>query len=53
MPVHPFAHAELATLGEQAGLIELGDEVVEVVIRFEDHVATTSTIATFGLPLGR
>ena len=52
MPIHPVAHAELTILSEQARLIILRDQVIQVVVGFENHIAAASAItsarSTFG-----
>ena len=49
--VHAFAQAHYAVLRQQAGLIILGDEVVEVVIGFQDHLAAAAAVAAARPPL--
>ncbi len=50
--VHALAHAELAMLGEESGLVELGDEVVEVVVGLEDDITAAAAVAAVGAALG-
>jgi len=52
MTVHAFSEAGFAILREQARLIILSDEIVQVVIGFEDHVATAPAVATAGPAFG-
>ena len=50
--IHALAHAVMAVLGEESGLVKLLDEVVEVVARFENHVAPATAVAPAGSALG-
>lgn len=50
--VHALAHAPLTAFGDEAGLVELIDEVVEVVIGLEDDVATPAAVPAAGAALG-
>ncbi len=45
MAIHAFAQAALAILGDEAGLIILGDKIVQVVVGFEDDVSTAPAIS--------
>jgi len=49
--VHALAKARFAGLGDEARLIILGDEVVEIVVGFEDDVAAASAVAAAGSAL--
>ena len=51
MAVHAIAHAESAVLRDEARLIILGDEIVQVVVGFEDHVAAAPAVAAAGSAL--
>ena len=44
--IHPFAHACFAIFSDQAGRVELGDEVVQVVVGLQDHVAPSAAVAS-------
>src|SRR5207244_5160678 len=48
MAVHAFAQTGLAVLGDEPRLVILRDEIVQVMIRFQDHVTATSAIAATG-----
>src|SRR5207244_1094074 len=50
--VHPFAHAVLAFLGNEPRLIILGDEVVQVVVGLQNHVAPAPAVAAGRAALG-
>ena len=52
MAVHAIAHAESAILRDEARLVILGDEVVQVVVGFEDDVAAAPAVAAAGPALG-
>ena len=43
--IHALAHAELSVLGDQPGLIILGDQVVQVVVGFQDDIAAATAVA--------
>ena len=47
-PIHAFAEARLAVLGDEAGLIILPDEVVEVVVGLKYDIAAPATVAAAG-----
>jgi hypothetical protein len=42
--IHAFAHAALAVGCDQSGLIKLSDEIIEVVVRLENHVAAATAV---------
>jgi hypothetical protein len=46
MPIHPFAQASLAILRNKARLVVLRDEVVQVVVCFQNDVAASTAIAS-------
>jgi hypothetical protein len=46
--VHTFTAAALSRRGDESGLVELVDEIVEIVISLEDHVTTPAAIASAG-----
>lgn len=48
LPIHALTHATFTTLGHQVGDEELLDQVVEVVIGLQDHIAASAAIATAG-----
>jgi hypothetical protein len=48
VPIHAFAHASLAVLSDQAGLIILCNQVVEIVIGLENNVTAPPAIAAAG-----
>ena len=43
--IHAFAETGVAVLGDEARLIILGDQVVQVVIRLEDDIAAAPAVA--------
>jgi hypothetical protein len=44
-PIHPFPHAVLAILSDEAGLIKLGDEIIQIMVSLEDHIATPASVS--------
>ena len=52
MAIHALAHAGLAVLGDQAGDIILGDEIVQVMIGLQNHAAAATAIAAAGAAFG-
>jgi hypothetical protein len=52
MAVHAFAQPALAILGDQTRLIILSDQIIKIVIGFEDYIAAASPIAAAWPPLG-
>jgi len=52
MPIHAFSHAGLPRFGDQPGLVELVDEIVEIVAGLEDDVPTLAAIAAAGTAFG-
>ena len=52
MAVHAFAHPALALLGDEARLVVLIDEVVQIVIGLENHVTASPAIAAAGAAFG-
>ena len=50
--IHAFAEAGFTSLGEEARLEMLGDEVIEIVIGLEDDIAAATAVATTGATLG-
>jgi hypothetical protein len=50
--IHAFAEAGFTSLGEQARLEMLGDEVIEIVIGLEDDIAAATAVAATGATLG-
>ena len=50
--VATFAAAALAILRDQLGLKKLGDEIVKIVISFQNHTAAAPAVATAGAALG-
>ena len=48
LAIHAFAHAALTTLCHQVRDEELLDQVVEIVVCLQDHIATSAAIATAG-----
>src|SRR5712691_8007674 len=50
--IHAIAHAKLAVLGEQAGLIILGYEIIQIVVGFQNDAAAASAVPTAGTALG-
>jgi hypothetical protein len=52
MAIHALAQPALAVLGEKARLIILRDEVVEIVVGFENDIASAAAIAAAGSALG-
>ena len=52
MAVHAFAQAVLAIRRNEARLIVLGDEVVEVVVGLQNHAAAPSAVAATGAAFG-
>jgi hypothetical protein len=50
--VHAFAKALLAAFGNEAGLVVLGDEVVEVAVGLEDDAAAEAAVAAAGAAFG-
>ena len=52
MAVHALAQAGLADLGDEARLIILGDEVIEVVVGLQNHAAAAPAVAAAGPALG-
>jgi len=52
MAVHAFAQASLAILGNQARLVVLRDEIVQVMVRFHDDITAASAITAAGTSLG-
>jgi predicted neutral ceramidase superfamily lipid hydrolase len=52
MSVHAFAHAEFAILREQSRLVILRDEIVEVVVRLQNHVTALPAVASVRTSFG-
>jgi len=52
MAIHAFPHAELTVLGKQSRLIILRDEIIEVVVRLQNHVAPAPAITAVRPALG-
>jgi hypothetical protein len=52
MSIHSFAQALLAFLGDETWLVVLIDQVIEIVIGFENDVATTAAVAAAGPAFG-
>src|SRR5579884_446986 len=52
MPVHPFAHARLACLGDEPRRVILRDEIVQVVVGLQNDIAAASAVAAAGPALG-
>src|SRR5438552_18353776 len=52
MAIHSLAEASLAILCNQARLIILRDQIVQVMIGFEDPLAATAAITTAGSTFG-
>src|SRR5579862_194231 len=52
MAIHAFAQAHFAVFRDEFGLVVLRDEIVQIVIGFEDHVAATPAIAAAGAAFG-
>ena len=52
MAIHAFAHAALALRRDEAGLIILRDEIVQVVVSLENDIATPPAIAAARPALG-
>lgn len=50
--VHAFAATLVAIVGDQAGFVELADEIVQVVVGLEDHAAAATTVAAARPALG-
>src|SRR5687767_5683321 len=50
--IHPFAHPALAVLGDEAGLIKLRNEIIEIVVGLKNDVAATTAVATAGPAFG-
>ena len=50
--VHAFAHPGMTILGNQARLVILCDEIVQVVIGFENHVPAAAAVAAARAALG-
>ena len=50
--VHAIAHAESAVLSDEARLVILRDEIIQVVIGFEDNVAAAPAVAAARSALG-
>jgi len=50
--IHALAEAELTFLGDQARLIILGDEIIQVVVGQEDDVAASAAVAAAGAAFG-
>ena len=50
--IHAFAQAHGAVLCNQARLIILRDEIVKVVVGFQDHLAAAAAVAAAGSSLG-
>ena len=46
--IHSFTEAGVTFLGVQSGLEVLGNEVIEVVIRLENDIATPPAVAATG-----
>ena len=43
MAIHPFPHTHLPVLCHQARLVILSDEIVQVVVSFEDDISAAAT----------
>ena len=52
MAIHALAQAVLALLRDEARHVELPDEIIQVVVRLEDHAAAAPTIAAVRPALG-
>src|SRR5262245_28901759 len=52
MTVHALAQAALPFLSNQTRLIILRDEVIQVVVGLQNHIASATAIATAGSSLG-
>jgi hypothetical protein len=52
MTIHAFTHAGFAFLRNEPRLIILRDEVIQVVIRLQNHAAAAPTVAAAGAALG-
>jgi hypothetical protein len=50
--VHTFAKAIATVLGDEPRVIELGNQVIDVMIRFEDHVPSASPVASVRAAFG-
>jgi hypothetical protein len=46
MPIHPLAQASLAFFGNQPRLVVLTDEVVQIVVSHQNHIAAPPAIAS-------
>ena len=42
----------IAILGDEAGHVELCDEIIEIMAGLQDHITATTAIATIGTALG-
>src|SRR5664280_1391729 len=51
-PIHPFPQPVPAFFGDQAWLIKLPDQIVQIVVGLENHVASPAPVATVGPALG-
>ena len=52
MAVHALAHARLTVLGNEPGDIILPDQVVQIMIRLQNHASAAPAIAPAGAALG-
>jgi hypothetical protein len=52
MAVHPLAHAPLADFGDEPRHVVLRDEIVEVVVRLQNHAPSASPVAAARTTLG-
>ena len=43
--IHSFAHSRFSSLCDQARVVKLRDQIVQVVVGFENDVAAATTIA--------
>jgi hypothetical protein len=50
--VHAFAQAWLSVLRDQAGRVELGDEIVQIMVGLQNDIAASAAIAAAGAAFG-
>src|SRR5579872_7499146 len=43
--IHSFAHSRLTILSDQAGCVELGNQVVEIMVGLQNDVAAAAAVA--------
>ena len=53
MSIHSLAHTRFAEFGNEARLVILPDQIVQIMIRFENHIATTPAVAATRAATGR